>query len=144
MKNDTTQHVELNEKELSFESKTTGTNEEQTLNSKEFNLYFTQKLEFEKFQLENRTIEIGNETLEIGNKTLEDDKDIRKIQMSQLYGVSVAWLVFTGVIVVLMGFQCICYQLESSVAIAFITTSLGTVLGLWAIALRYFFHRQSS
>jgi hypothetical protein len=69
---------------------------------------------------------------------------MRKTLMPRLYRVSVAWLIFTGAIVIAIGTQCICYRLDPSVAIAFITTSLATVLGLWAIGLRYFFYRKSS
>jgi len=49
------------------------------------------------------------------------------------------WLVFTALVVLMLGFQYKGFNLSDAVAIAFVTTSLGTVLGLMAIGLRFFF-----
>ncbi|MDR1485276.1 MAG: hypothetical protein LBT09_10690 [Planctomycetaceae bacterium] len=86
--------------------------------------------------------QLKNENLDIENKTLIENKQIRKGLIISLNVVSILWLVFTGFTITLLGFGgCIgcSYRLSDNVAIAFITTSLGTVLGLWAIGLRYFF-----
>jgi hypothetical protein len=85
---------------------------------------------------------LKHERFQIKNETLKDDKIARKRLMRVLCCVSIAWLIFTATIIVSMGSEHSCYRLVPSVAIAFITTSLGTVLGLWAIGLRYFFHHK--
>ena len=89
-----------------------------------------QKEEGELRQLQNKRVSIENDTL-VENRT------IRKRLMVLLTAASFIWLSFTGFIVYHLAFRyCL---LSDAVAIAFITTSLATVLGLWAIGLRYFF-----
>jgi hypothetical protein len=80
--------------------------------------------------------------LEIENEIRKANHKTRKRLITMLGVVSISWLVFTGFIIVLLGLGGSCYHLNDSVAIAFITTSLGTVLGLWAIGLQYFFSRE--
>jgi hypothetical protein len=80
--------------------------------------------------------------LKIENKTLVIDRWTRVILIIVLGFVSIIWLVFTGYTIRAIGLDSSCYHLNDSVAIAFITTSLGTVLGLLAIGLRYFFSRE--
>ncbi|MDR2762616.1 MAG: hypothetical protein LBB88_08460 [Planctomycetaceae bacterium] len=82
------------------------------------------------------------EKLTIENETLRGDRKMRGVLMARLYRVSLLWLVFTGIVVLLLGADCICFHLDTPVAIAFITTSLSIVLGAWIIGLRYFFHRK--
>lgn len=56
--------------------------------------------------------------------------------------ITIYWLIFTGFIVFMSGFKMFGFNLSNGVLIAFITTSLGTVLGLWTIALNYFFKKD--
>jgi len=53
--------------------------------------------------------------------------------------VTLFWLIFTAFVVSLLGFQCTCFTLSDSVAIAFLTTSLGNVLALLIIGLKFYF-----
>jgi hypothetical protein len=89
---------------------------------------------------------LQNERFKIGNQTLVENKNMRGRLMCKLTAISCVWLFLTGIVVLLLGFEHaelfhidLSYHLSDGVAIAFITTSLGTVLGLWAIGLRYFF-----
>ncbi|MDR2641864.1 MAG: hypothetical protein LBC74_03620 [Planctomycetaceae bacterium] len=100
----------------------------------------SQTLIEEKSTEEKELQHLKNENLKIENDTLIENRKTRKILIGGLSIVSSTWLIFTGVIVVLL--CCGCCRLSDGVAIAFITTSLGTVLGLWAIGLRYFFSPQ--
>ena len=75
-----------------------------------------------------------------------DRRKYRKPLMIGLSVVSVLWLLFTGYIICCLAFghrgvfpQC---QISDIVATAFITSSLATVLGLWAIGLGYFFAHE--
>ena len=58
--------------------------------------------------------------------------------------VTLAWLIFTATVVVLLGVRCICFNLTDTVAVAFLTTSLGTVLALLTIGLRFILGKRSS
>lgn len=86
---------------------------------------------FEKEQL--RALKLENDICEANKKT-------RNILIWVLTGLSISWLYFTGYeIRQIAKFH---HYLPASVAIAFITTSLGTVVGLWAIGLNYFFYNH--
>ncbi|MBP3514275.1 MAG: hypothetical protein J6J74_07360 [Elusimicrobiaceae bacterium] len=78
--------------------------------------------------------------LEIENKIKEANHTIRKCLIFLLSVLSVSWLVFTGYEI--RQIAKLHHYLPASVAIAFITTSLGTVVGLWAIGLNYFFYNK--
>jgi flagellar motor component MotA len=80
--------------------------------------------------------------LGIENEIRKADHKTRERLIIMLGVVSISWLIFTGFIIMLLGLGNSWYHLSDGVAIAFITTSLGTVLGLWAIGLRYFFSRE--
>jgi len=69
----------------------------------------------------------------------KDEHAIRTVTNTRLYRISVVWLLFTAMVVIAQGMKCSCFSLEPSVMIAFLTTSLGTVLGLWGIGLGYYF-----
>jgi len=58
--------------------------------------------------------------------------------MPRLQAVSICWLILTAAVVIALGFKT-CFRLSDAVAVAFITTSLATVLGLWVFGLKYFF-----
>jgi hypothetical protein len=73
----------------------------------------------------------------IENDIAEENKKIRQWLMIRLYRISVSWLIFTGIVVVFLAKGC--WHLANGVTIFFITSSLATVVGLWAIGLRYFF-----
>ena len=49
------------------------------------------------------------------------------------------WIVFTAIIVLMLGFRFYNFDISDAVMIAFLTTSLGTVLGLLGIGLRFYF-----
>jgi len=72
-------------------------------------------------------------------KFKEDEHAIRTVTITRLSRISIAWLLFTAAVVIAQGVKCSCFSLEPSVMIAFLTTSLGTVLGLWGIGLGYYF-----
>ncbi len=79
-------------------------------------------------------------TLQIKNEILKENKNIRRILISFLSLLSLSWLFFTGYEI--RQIAKLRHYLPPSVAIAFITTSLATVVGLWAIGLNYFFHKS--
>ena len=62
----------------------------------------------------------------------------REELIDKLTIISALWLLFTASVILLRGFPT-CFALSDSVMIAFITSSLGTVLGLWGIGLGYYF-----
>ena len=69
-----------------------------------------------------------------------EDQVIRKWLIVKLLWTSIAWLCFTAGVVVLQGIDCFSwFSLTDSAIIAFLTTSLGTVLGLLGIGLGYYF-----
>lgn len=75
--------------------------------------------------------------MEIENNIAEQNKNIRFWLILGLSVISVIWLIFTAwEINSLATAQ---HKLNDSVIIAFITSSLATVVGLWAIGLNYFF-----
>jgi hypothetical protein len=69
----------------------------------------------------------------------EDEHWIRTRANSHLAIISVWWLFFTSLVVIFQGFDYYWFSLSDSVMITFLTTSLGTVLGLWGIGLGYYF-----
>jgi hypothetical protein len=77
--------------------------------------------------------------LRLENDITEEDMNLRRHLIHTLSIVSIAWLLFTVAIISSLVWGC--GELASSVAIAFITTSLATVVGLWAVGLRYFFYK---
>jgi hypothetical protein len=77
----------------------------------------------------------------ITNDILLTNSRVRLVLIIALSIASLLWLIFTSIIICLIGNSIL--KLSDSVAIAFITTSLATVVGLWAIGLRYFFHRST-
>ena len=74
----------------------------------------------------------------------EEEHETRKELIGLLKWISILWLCFTVIVVVLHGFRCSYFTLSDSVMIAFLTTSLGTVLGLWGIGLGYYFVARKS
>ena len=69
----------------------------------------------------------------------DDEHNIRKKAYVHLACISVFWLFFTAVVIVLQGCDYCQFSLNDSVMMAFLTTSLATVLGLWGIGLGYYF-----
>ncbi len=82
-----------------------------------------------------RDIDIKNreEDLEIKRQC----KEKREYLSKWLLRVAVGWLIFAGVVIVLIGFGVLHFG-EVSIA-TFIIGSLAEVFGLWKIALQYFF-----
>ena len=78
--------------------------------------------------------------------TMRQNQKTRDWLMPGLVGVSLCWLIFTGFIVGCLAFGCgdMDCRLTDAVAVAFITTSLATVMGLPAIGLHYFFSPPKS
>lgn len=75
--------------------------------------------------------------LRIENDVKEENKKIRRELISALSQISFLWLLFTAVVIWYLSDGLI--HLSDTVAIAFITSSLATVVGLWLVGLNYFF-----
>ncbi|MDR0445006.1 MAG: hypothetical protein LBG98_01815 [Puniceicoccales bacterium] len=75
--------------------------------------------------------------LKIENDVSEHNKWVRIILIIILTIISFLWLIFTDVVVIFLAKGR--WSLANAVAISFITSSLATVVGLWAIGLKYFF-----
>lgn len=91
---------------------------------------------------ENEYKTIEEVSIARANWELSKDKkeaDIREVLSRWLRWISVIWLLFSGVVILLLG--CGVLKFEEGTAIAFITSSLLEVFGLWKIALNYFFGR---
>ena len=74
------------------------------------------------------------------DKTIKYDTHTTRQVLIGCVGCStLLWLIFTATIVLMIGFKCCGFELSDPVAIAFITTSLATVLGLLGIGLRFYF-----
>ncbi|MDR0327676.1 MAG: hypothetical protein LBI05_05195 [Planctomycetaceae bacterium] len=58
--------------------------------------------------------------------------------------ITLLWLVFTAIIVLMVGFRFKEFTLSDTVMVAFLTTSLATVLGLLGIGLNFYFSQQSN
>jgi len=100
------------------------------------------------------TSEISNEKLhpfESGNiisrqeaakfEMVQADHKMR-MRLSMVLGIiSVSWLVFTAFVIIALATRPGWFSLSDPVAIAFLTQSLGTVLGLWGIGLKYYFKK---
>lgn len=78
--------------------------------------------------------------LKIDNEHRKKNQVVRICLIIVLSILSISWLYFTGYEIRHMAK--LKHFLPPSVAIAFITSSLGTVVGLWAIGLNYFFHHE--
>lgn len=87
------------------------------------------------YELESKKqdVKIKEEDLKIKQQRTKKREELSK----WLLWVSVGWLVFSGIVIVLIGCDLLCFG-EISVA-TFIVGSLAEVFGLWKIALQYFF-----
>lgn len=95
--------------------------------------------------------QIVDEGQDFGNGAIYDDEQAEKADMrkeerstrqwliAELTKISGLWLAFTAIVVLCCGFRLLYFTLSDAVMISFLTTSLGTVLGLWGIGLRYYF-----
>ena len=87
---------------------------------------------------ERATIEDRMAEQELSSR--KEDQVIRKWLIKKLLWTSLAWLSFTSIVVSLQGLDCFpWFSLTDAVIIAFLATSLGTVLGLLGIGLGYYF-----
>jgi len=78
----------------------------------------------------------------INNDTLQENRTVRWWLMLALTIMSALWLLYTVIIINCLVFDfpfVISGRFSDTIAIAFMTTSLATVLGLWHFGLRYFF-----
>ena len=79
----------------------------------------------------------------MGNDELRAKKTTRQWLMPGLTFISVIWLLYTAVVINSLAFDSpfgsVSGRFSDAIAIAFMTTSLATVLGLWHFGLRYFF-----
>ncbi|MDD6174066.1 MAG: hypothetical protein PUB86_07310 [Elusimicrobia bacterium] len=91
----------------------------------------------EKSRLEQEKIR----RLQILNDIEEENKTIRRCLIIFLSILSSAWLIFTGYEI--RQIAKMHHFLPNNVSIAFITSSLATVVGLWAIGLKYFFNHKN-
>ena len=78
--------------------------------------------------------------LKIKNEIRQENKIIRRCLIIYLSCLTFGWLVFTGYEIRQLAKAY--HVLPPSVSIAFITSALATVVGLWAIGLRYFFNTK--
>lgn len=94
-----------------------------------------------KREKEYRTIE--EVSIARANWELYRDKDeanIRKVLSCWLRCISVCWLGFSAIVIILFGAEVL--KFGEGTAITFITSSLLEVFGLWKIALNYFFGKR--
>lgn len=115
-------------------------------NSEPINIHeFVQKTapathESSKIQLASDLEQEKLRNLRIENDVKEENKIIRRFLIFFLSALSTGWLFFTGYEIRHIAKQY--HYLPESVAIAFITSALATVVGLWAIGLKYFFNHK--
>lgn len=86
-----------------------------------------------ELESKKQDVKIKEEDLKIKQQRTKKREELSK----WLLWVSVGWLVFSGIVIVLIGCGLLCFG-EISVA-TFIVGSLAEVFGLWKIALQYFF-----
>jgi hypothetical protein len=90
------------------------------------------------YQEEERELRrLHNERMKEENTTLKENRKMRVKLIWYVSGVATIWIVFTAVIVLLLGFKYKGFELSDAVMIAFLTTSLGTVAGLLGIGLHF-------
>lgn len=94
--------------------------------------------EVDKIQSNSELEQEKLRNLRIENDIKEENKEIRRELIAFLSQISFIWLLFTAVIIWYLSTDFI--HLSDSVAIAFITSSLATVVGLWLVGLNYFFN----
>ncbi|MBO4555367.1 MAG: hypothetical protein J5706_01310 [Elusimicrobiales bacterium] len=71
-------------------------------------------------------------------KIKQNESEHRHWLSKILVGISVSWLIFTGIVIWQYGRGCL--QYDSATSVSFIIGSLAEVFALWKISLSYFFH----
>ena len=105
-----------------------------------------EQLKRDKLWAKIKLLQIEEKRLQEELEVSWDKRKFRNQLIIALTIVSVLWLLFTGYIIRCLAFghyDCVpTCQLSDTVATVFITSSLATVLGLWAIGLGYFFAHE--
>lgn len=70
-------------------------------------------------------------------RILDENRKTRNIISWILVGISISWLIFTGVVFVLIGSEVLCFS--DSGQVTFVAGSLVEVFALWKISLQYFY-----
>jgi hypothetical protein len=78
-------------------------------------------------------------SVRLPNDVIEANKNTRRWLIRVLTILSFAWLALTVCMFCCLGFRLGSFCVSDSVMIAFMTTSMFNVLGLWTIGLTYFF-----
>ena len=90
-----------------------------------------------------------NDYLENYSKSIDlnirvDEHNTRATLITYLASISVLWLFFTALVIIFQGFDYYHFTLSNTIIVTFLTTSLGTVLGLWGIGIGYYFFRGNA
>jgi hypothetical protein len=95
------------------------------------------KLKRDKLKSEVDRLNLENKRLHTQIEISKENRAVRRWLTKKLYRVSIIWLKFIAIIIVLLTSGLI--HLSGKVAVSLIASSSGPVVGLLAICLRYFF-----
>ena len=90
------------------------------------------------------SVDVSDKAIQQQNQILDrtikqETHRTRKILIVCVGCVSFLWIIFTAIIVLMLGYKYKGFYLSEAVMIAFLTTSLGTVLALLIIGLKFYF-----
>jgi len=86
---------------------------------------------------ENETIEREPQRAKLAD--LRQDTELRRDFSHKIFKLIVVWLIFVGLVILLEGFHVKGFNLGNAVMIALITTTTGSVIGIFLIVARYLF-----
>ncbi|MDQ6786116.1 MAG: DUF3112 domain-containing protein [Acidobacteriota bacterium] len=102
--------------------------------------------ELERLRIENQKLQIENQGLELQNQRLKDENlrltelhDTRKQYVGRLFWLITAWLAIVIALVILTATLKDVFSLDTSVLIAFITSTTVSVIALFVIVAKWLF-----
>jgi hypothetical protein len=102
--------------------------------------------ELERLRIENQKLQIENQGLELQNQRLNDENlrltelhDTRKQYVGRLFWLITAWLAIVIALVILTATLKDIFSLDTSVLIAFITSTTVSVIALFVIVAKWLF-----
>lgn len=103
-----------------------------------------EKLELEEYKAQLRAIELLslNQKNQLFQQKIDDAKknsDKRYKYSDNIFELVKCWLVFIGLIVLFDGMNILPFKLNDTVLISLITTTTGTIFGLFYLVIKYFF-----
>jgi hypothetical protein len=116
---------------------------EKTARQKSFTELERLRIENQKLQIENQGLELQNQRLNDENLRLTELHDTRKQYVGRLFWLITAWLAIVIALVILTATLKDIFSLDTSVLIAFITSTTVSVIALFVIVAKWLFPSTS-